>query len=368
MSSEHTITPSRVPLTWRKLATASGVAACALAVAASAIAQDRPGTIEWSIQRVEGSKVQLTIESRWGAGNHSVWSDDRPISDLAGLSPAQLAGPTGPARFALVRDAGRLDCSGSAGNLAGRGNCTFSVDPRFTTYLRQRGIGAHTPHDAFTLTMSGVGRDLIDAMEEIGYTRPSAEQLADMGIHGVSAEFVRGLARSGYRLRSADDLVNFKVHGVDLGYIQGMAAIGPKLQHLSADELVDLRIHGVTPDYVRQIAAIGPSFTEISADDLVNLSIHGAQPDLVRAYAAFTRGALNPDEVVDMAIHGVSAEYLRQLAALGYRDLTAEEVVNLRIHGVTPDYVERLQRSGMAHMSADQLVRLRLAGFEPHGR
>src|SRR6185312_4982205 len=153
MSNEHKITPGRVPLTWRKLATASGVAACALAVAASPIAQDRPGSIEWSIQRVEGSKVQLTIESRWGTGNHSVWSDDRPISDLAGLSPAQLAGPTGPARFALVRDAGRLDCGGSAGNLTGRGNCTFSVDPRFTAYLRQHRISAPTPHDAFTLTM-----------------------------------------------------------------------------------------------------------------------------------------------------------------------------------------------------------------------
>ena len=56
--------------------------------------------------------------------------------------------------------------------------------------------------------MSGVGRELVNSMQEIGYARPTVDQLAAMGIHGVSADFVRGLARSGYRLGSADDLVN----------------------------------------------------------------------------------------------------------------------------------------------------------------
>jgi hypothetical protein len=335
------VVPARVPLSWRKVVTAGAIAACAPAVTASTLPAERSRSIEWSIQRdgsrADGSKIQLTIESRWGAGNQSIWSEDRSITDLPGLGAAQVTGPTTPVRFLFVHDAGRLDCSGVAGNLTGRGACSFAMNPQFSAYLQQHGIGAPTPDDAFTLTMSGVGRELIEAMQEIGYTRPTAGQLASMGIQGISADYVRGLARSGYRLRSADDLV-------------------------------DLRIHGVTPDYVRQIAAIGPQFANFGAEDLVNLSIHGARPDLVRAYAAFTRGTLNPDDIVDLAIHGVSAEYLEQLAALGYRDLTADDLVNLQIHGVTPDYIRRLQQKGVAHISAEQLVRLRLAGFEPNAR
>ena len=368
MAKSKMFVPGLIPFNWHKLVIAGAVAACAPAVTASAFQADRPGNIEWSIQRngshVDGRTVQFTIESRWGS-DHSIWSEDRPISDLQGLSAAQVTGPRSAVRFVLLRDAGRLDCDGTAGDLHGSGACSFSVDPGFAAYLHQHGIGALTTHDAFALVMSGVGRDLIEAMDEIGYARPTAGQLAEMAVQGVSADFVRGLARSGYRLRSADDLVAFKIHGVDVDYIRAMAAIGPKLQRLSADELVELRIHGVTPDYVRQMAAIGPQFGSLSAENLVEFSIHGARPELVRAYAEFTRGALNADDVVEMAIHGVSADFLHQLAALGYRDFSADDLVSMSIHGVTADYVRRLRESGMTKLSADQLVELRLAGFEP---
>ena len=81
----------------------------------------QPGSIEWSIEP-KGSdlgrnKVQCTIESRWQPGSHSIWSDDRSLSDFQGLSAAQVSGPSAPVRFAMTRDAGRLDCSGVAGNL-----------------------------------------------------------------------------------------------------------------------------------------------------------------------------------------------------------------------------------------------------------
>jgi hypothetical protein len=338
MGSKRKLAPGLIPFTWRKLAAAGAIAACVPAAAALALHPVDGGNIEWSIQRdgssADASNVQLTIETRWGAGNHSIWSEDRPISQLQGLNPAQVTGATGPVRFALARDAGRLDCSGTAGALTWHGACSFVVDPRFVADLQERGIGAPTPRQAFALTMSGVGRDLIDAMQSIGYAKPTVEQLSNLAIHGVSAGFVRGLAESGYRLQSADDLVDFKIHGVDLDYIRAVAASGPRLQHLSADELVNLRIHG-------------------------------ARPELVRAYAAYTRGALSADDVVDLAIHGVTPAFLQELAALGYRNFSADDLVNLSIHGVTADYVRRLRGAGMTAVPAEQLVRLRLAGFEP---
>ena len=165
MSTNTRIAPGRVPFAWRKLVTAGVIAACASAVTASFVgAQAAPGTIRWSIDpdssTMRAGKVQLTIDSRWEPNSHSTWSNDRPIADLKGLSAAQLAGPRGPARFALVKDAGRLDCSGTAGGYTGEGSCTFSVDPRFVSYLQSRGMSAPTQHQAFTLTMSGVGEPI----------------------------------------------------------------------------------------------------------------------------------------------------------------------------------------------------------------
>jgi hypothetical protein len=187
MSRTFRIMPGH-PFPWHKLVIAGAIACCVPAVTASAQEPSvRPSNIRWSVDREAGpNKVQLTIESRWGANSQSVWSNDRPIGDLQGLTAAQLAGRTSTARFAMVRDAGRLDCTGIAGNGRGQGECSFSVDPRFVSYLQQHGMGTPTPHQAFTLTMSGVGRDLIDSMQEIGYARPTVDKLASTAFRRTS--------------------------------------------------------------------------------------------------------------------------------------------------------------------------------------
>ena len=69
------------------LIVAGAIAASPATVSTTAAAQaGSPGNIEWSIaregSRADASKVQLTIESHWGAGSSSVWSNDRPVSDL----------------------------------------------------------------------------------------------------------------------------------------------------------------------------------------------------------------------------------------------------------------------------------------------
>lgn len=403
MSTNNRIAPGRVPFTWRKLVTAGAIAACASAVTATfVVAQPAPAAAEqasaisWSFETngpgKDGSEVQLTVDSRWGAGNHSSWSNSRKIGELQGLGAAQLMGPSQPVRFALVKEAGRLDCSGMAGGGRGSGACSFTPDAGFATFLEARGIGRPSAHQAYSLTMSGVGRDLVDALDKNGFTRSDVDQLTAMGIHGATASYVRELGSLGYRL-SADDVVAFKIHGVEPAYIREMAAIGPALRQISPSDLVALRIHGVKPQFVREMAAIGPGFRNVTADDLVTMAIHGVQPDLARAFVQLEGGRLKADDVVSMAIHGVNADFVRKLAELGYKDLSADdlvsmaihgvtadyvqrlsqlgyrfradELVNLSIHGVSADYVSRLQQSGMAHVSADQLVRLRLAGFEP---
>lgn len=350
----------------------AGAVACLSAGAAMAPAgAQSTDSIDWSIERAgsrtTGGKIVLTIRSRWSANNHSSWSDDRLIDELSGLTRTQLAGPRGPVRFALIREAGRLDCGGIAGGSSGSGACSFSANPAFASFLQSRGFGIATRQQAFSLAMSGVGRELVEALSRSGFERPDIEQLTAMGIHGVSPDYIRTLASLDYRL-AAEDVVAFKIHGVEPDYIRQLAAIGPALNHIRAKDLVSLRIHGVRPEFVRAMAAIDPEFRNVTADDLVSMSIHGVRPELARSFVRLESGRLKSDDLVAMAIHGVTADYIEQLAALGYRNLSADNLVSMAIHGVTPGYVRSLQRAGMAPPSADQMVRLRISGFDPDSR
>ena len=400
MQMNNEVTPGRVPFTWRKLVIAGVLAACAPAVTASfpvPAAAEQVQSINWSFETngpgKDGSEVQLTVDSRWGPGNHSTWSNSRRVDELQGLTRAQLMGPAQPVRFALVREAGRLDCAGTAGGGRGSGACSFTPEAGFATYLDARRIGRPDAHQAYSLTMSGVGRELVDALDKNGFARPTIDELVAMGIHGATASYVRDLGGLGYHL-TAHDLIAFKIHGVEPEFIREMAAIGPALRQISPSDLVALRIHGVKPEFVREMAAIGPEFRNVTADDLVAMAIHGVRPELARTYVQLEGGPLRADDVVAMAIHGVTASYVerlaaagyrhlsaadlvsmaihgvnpdfvQQLSAMGYRELSADDLVSLAIHGVTADYVRRLQQNGMARVSAEQLVRLRLAGFEP---
>jgi hypothetical protein len=366
------VTVRGAPSRTRMVVIAGAVAALASAMippapllgAGSAVAQPAE-TISWSIdgagQANDGRDVQLTVDRR-SAGDHSTWSSRRSITELRGISIAALTGSPQPVRFELSREAGRLVCTGIAGRSTGSGSCSFSADAGFATYLEARGIGRPDPQQSYSLAMSGVGRDLVEALDKGGFAKPTVTQLTAMGIHGATADYVRTLAGIGYHL-SADDLISFKIHGVEPDYILGFAAMGPSLRQISPSDLVSLRIHGVKPEFVRELMAIGPAFRNVTADDLVSMAIHGVRPDLARAFMVYQGGSLRSDDLVAMAIHGVTASYIERLAALGYRGLSADDLVSMRIHGVTPDYVQSLQGAGMPRISADQLVRLRLSGF-----
>lgn len=321
---------------------ALGLAAI-IAGSAPAAAPSDSGQIEWEIQRsgsrADGTSVQLTIESRWGGDGRSTWSSSWPISELQGLSAAQVTGPSNPVRFALVREPGRLDCGGQAGRLSGSGTCSFTADAAFADFLAARGIGRPTARQAYSLTMSRVGRELVTALEGAGSPRPTVEQLSSMGIHGVDAAYVRELA-----------------------------AIGSQFRRFGGDDLVRMKIHGVKPAYVQAMAAIGPAFSTLTGDDLVSFAIHGAKPEMVQSFVRHGRMPLRARDVTSMAIHGVSASFIDEMAASGFSQLTADEMVKLKIHGVSAAYARELKASGMKDLSADQLVRLRISGFRPSGR
>src|SRR5687768_847389 len=124
--------------------------------------------ITWSIDRQSrrDDQVQLTLRARWGARHHnSNWSSGIALSELTGLDPRRLAASAAtPVRFALLREAGRIDCTGTAARRAGRGSCGFTPDTAFAAELARRGIGRPGADRLFALAMSKVGRGHLDAL------------------------------------------------------------------------------------------------------------------------------------------------------------------------------------------------------------
>jgi len=323
------------------LLTAIAATACTASTAAPGRSDDRPlGAIRWSIDgrdsRRDG-KVQVSFRTGEGSRNNSNWSSGYEFGELAGLSSAQLNGSSQPVRFALIREAGRLDCTGTAGNRQGIGTCGFAADAQFTGRLASAGIGRPTDRQAFNLTLANVRYELVEELGRHGYDKPDVNDLVAMGIHGATAGYVRDIAGAGYRLGKADGLVRFRIFGIDARFIRDMAAIGPQ-------------------------------FARLSAEDLVKFKIHGVKPELVRAYTQLGYTTLDSGDLVTMQIHGVSPEFITELAGLGYRGVPTDQLVKLRIHGVTPEFILGLKAEGIALPSADQLVRLRLAGYRPGKR
>ena len=314
--------------------------AIALGWMGAAAAQSLP--IEWTISpsgSAQGAeRVQLALSYRTAGNGHNINSRPHLLSELQGLSAAQLASPQGsPARFRIVREAGTLDCNGVVRQSRGTGECSFLGDAGFAAALERRGIGRPSLKQHYQLMVQNVGTPLIQELDRHGYRRPGIDDLVAAAIHGVTAPYIRSMAEAGYRLGKVEDLVAFRIHGVDADYVREMAALNPPGGRFSPEQLVGMRIHGLSAAKARQYAQLG--YSNLSHQDLMSMSIHGVTPD-----------------------------YIRGLAEAGYRGLSAKHLVAMRIHGVTPEYISQMRAAGYTLPDADQLVRMRISGFRPGRR
>ena len=314
------------------------------ALAATCVAQSKTlqQPIAWTIHADEWQlakgQVQLSLTARSEGASRSQQSHSIPLASLEGVPAQAFASQTArDVSFRLVRQAGRLDCSGVVRARAGAGECRFIADARFVSELQRRGIGRPDELQLYHLTVSGANLAVLDELARHGYPQPDIEDLVKLGIFSVGPGYVRELAASGYKLGSIEDLVKFKIFDITPGYIAELAAIGPGFRALPADKLVEYRIHKISPETIRSLAALG-------YDDL------------------------DREAVTQFAIFKVTPQFIRELRELGYADLSPGQLVELRIHGVTPEYIRGIARAGIARPGVDQLKRLRMAGFDPARR
>jgi hypothetical protein len=271
---------------------------------------------------------QLTI-----VHDNSNWSNGIQRSEIP-LSDAQINASTEtPVHFALNRDAGVIDFTGSFESGQGVGRFVFTPNANYVSTLRSLGVSSEDPLDD--------------------------DRLFSLAMHDVSTSFIRDMQNLGYR-EDLQSYVRFKIHGVTTDFVRELRSLG--YNNLTAEDLVRFRIHGVSPQFIRDMKNLG---FDTSAEDLVRFRIHGASPEYVKAMRDLGVTGLTSESIVRMRIHGVSTDYVRELGDLGYKSLAADDLVRMRIHDVSTEFIRQLGTAGYHAIPVDKLVQMRIRGIDP---
>ena len=313
------------------------------------------GRGSWQLQREHsGDEVRLTIrETQLGRS----WSNtfDIGIAELRGLSRSTLE-QGGPAKFELVRDAGRLLFDGDVSNGSGSGDFRFEANANFSKELSALGYAPPNEEDLFSMALLNVSLDYARAIRDAG-VRASTKELIQLRIHGVSSDYVNEARTAGYPNLTASDIVQFRIHGVSTAFLRDLKEAG---YNLTTQDVVQLRIHGVSTEYLRELKTYGLSPT---ASEMTQLRIHGVTPQYLRDLKEAGYGSLQTGEITQLRIHGVQPEFIQETKRLGY-SFSSKELVDLRIHGVNAAYLKKLQDAGFRNLSAAQIAKLRIHGVD----
>ena len=271
---------------------------------ASASTAQQPDWLRFTLDSRSDGQVHATFQmpdERRRRAHDNSWSSSFSPPQLVGLDVASFrAAGSRPLRFALIREAGRLDCAGNGGRGVGDGNCRFTPDAGFMDLLHSRGIGRPTREQAFGLMALDVRRDIIDAVAAARYPAPRIDDLMAMTAVGVTGAYIRGLAQAGYRPRSVGTLVEFKALNITPEWIGGFARNG--YASMDPDELVQLRALNITADYIAGFERLG--YRNLPVSKLVELKALGITPEFVRSVQR-QDGALPPvGDLVERKIFG----------------------------------------------------------------
>lgn len=234
-------------------------------------------------QQAGAGKIHATFRHESRNDHDNSWSGAFTPSELIGLEVSSFrAAGTRPLHFSLVREAGRLDCSGNGGSGFGGGNCRFTASSAFTDLLVARGIGRPTPDQMLGLMAVDAHRELIDAVAEARYPAPRIDDIIALSALGVDGRYITAMSRAGYRPRTLQSLVEFKALGITPEWIGGFVRIG--YANLPIDSLAQIRALGITPEYIAGFERIG--YRSLPVDTLVELKALDITPQFVRAVAS----------------------------------------------------------------------------------
>ena len=232
--------------------------------------------------RKNSGKIHASFRNDEEDRHQNNWSTAFMPSDLIGFEVSSFhAAGSRPLHFAVVREAGRLDCAGHGGENYAAGNCSFSENPAFTQLLASHGIGRPTREQAFGLVAVNARREIIDAIAAANYPTPKIDDLMALAALEIDGRYIAGIAQAGYRPQSIQRLIEFKALGVTPQWIKGFVRVG--YANLPGDGLVQMRALGITPDYILGFQRIG--YRSLPVDTLVQLKALDITPEFVASIA-----------------------------------------------------------------------------------
>ena len=260
---------------------------------------------EFDFQLTAQSNDRIRGEFR-RIGRDSQWNSSFRAADFQGLDRARLAASgRSPIQFALVRDAGRMDCAGTGGQGVATGRCRFTANQSFAEYLKSSGVTAVSGDDAYTMTAVGVRRDLVAAIRQAKYPAPSASDLVSLAALGVERGYIERLSAAGYRPDRIDTVIQYKALGITPDYIAGLRRSG--FDRISPSQLVQFKALGIDSAYIDGLRAAG--------------------------YGGLPAGTL-----VEFKALGVTAHYLAELRRRGFAPAPGK-IVQMKALGISPDDV-----------------------------
>lgn len=265
----------------------------------SACTAGSPDWIHFTLEpdRGNGGQIEARFRGRDHGGIDNNWSTDFRPTDLVGLDLAGFRGAgSRPLRFAVIREAGRLDCSGNGGESYAHGDCSFAPNSGFTQLIESRGIGRPTFEQSFGLMAADARRDVIDAVTAAHYPTPSIDNLMALSALRVTGAYVSEMARAGYRPGSIDTLIQFKALNITPQWIAGFLRAG--YANLPGDELVQLKALDITPEFIAGFDRIG--YRHLPVDQLVQLKALDITPEFVQRVAAVDSGLPPVDKLVEL--------------------------------------------------------------------
>lgn len=271
----------------------------------SACTASSPAWIHFTLEQERGNPERIHASFRKDVeGRHeNNWSTGFRPADLAGLDLAGFRGAgSRPLGFAVIREAGRLDCSGHGGDSYAAGYCRFTGDPSFAALLQSRGIARPTEDQAFGLMAVNATRGIIDAVAAAKYPTPSIDDLMALSALGVNGTYISEMARAGYRPRTIDALIQFKALNITPDWIGQFVRIG--YGNLPADELVQLKALEITPEFIAGFDRIG--YRHLPVDQLVQLKAMNITPEFVQRIAAVDSSLPSVDKLVQLKAFGRS--------------------------------------------------------------
>jgi hypothetical protein len=263
----------------RMLAIVAALLMSGIAVSSATMASGLEPIAFTAEQSPDGNRVKIDFR-RGDQKRMNNWSSSFRPSELAGLDAAALRSPgTRPVRFAIAREAGRVDCAGTGGNSLAKGTCSLTPDERFNDFLAANGVARPNRDQTFGLIAVNVKRELVTALRTANYPAPSLNDLMGLSALGVTNTYIGGLARAGYKPRTLNSLLQFKALDITPEYIGRFNKMG--YGDIPPGDLIQLKALDITPEYIASFERIG--YGRLPVSTLVQLKAMNITPEFVRA-------------------------------------------------------------------------------------